>query len=294
MDVRDRLAAWAASHPTAAALGGGAAAFILALLVSLWQWGATPDGLLRGVTVGTWMGVLVAFVLWRRRRREEREAAAALEDRLRLARELHDTVAGAVGAIGIQAAAARRVLDSRPAEAAAALERIELASRAANADLRRMLVALRDGVPVPVEREVGLAGLEALVADTRAAGPDVRLSVDPAALRLVNRDVDHAAFRIVQEALTNTLRHAGAATVTVTVVVAGGRLDVGVVNGPPRGVRGAPGAGLGLVGMRERASRLGGQVDAGPTPDGGFAVRSSLPLDGAPAGRLAEPRDAAR
>ncbi len=280
MDVRDRLARWAAQHPTVAEVGGGVAAGLLVLAATLSQWGATSDSLFRGLTLGTWLGVLVAYVLRRRRRRAEQSARAALEERLRIARELHDTVAGAVGAIGIQAAAARRVLATRPEEAGRALARIEETSRAANEDLRRMLTALRGGSPAGVEREVGLAGLGSLVVDTRAAGPDVRLDVDPAALAIADRDVDRAAFRIIQEALTNVVRHAGAVQVRVSVAVeAGRRLAIGVVSGPPRDAPGAPGAGLGLVGMRERAASLGGSLAAGPTADGGFEVRAWLPLD---------------
>jgi len=279
VDLRGRLLRWAAAHPIGAEVGGGVATALAVLGVSLWQWGLTSDGIFRGLTLGTWMGVLVAYLLRRRRRREERAAAAALEERLRIARELHDTVAGAVGAIGIQAAAARRVLRTRPDEAAVALERIELASRAANEDLRRMLLALRGGAPVPVERELGLAGLGALIADARTGGLAVTTQVDPAALALADRDADHAAFRIVQEALANAARHAGSAAVEVRVrVVTGDRLQIDVVNGAPQGPHGSPGAGFGLVGMRERAERLGGRLDAGPTSGGGFAVHAALPL----------------
>lgn len=284
MRIRTRLVAWATAHPTATELGGGAAAGLVTVAASLWQWGATSDGLFRGLTLGTWLAVLVAIILRRRRRKAERAAAAALEERLRLARELHDTVAGAVGAIGIQAAAARRVLDRRPGEAAAALERIELVTRAANEDLRRMLVALRDGAPVPAEREVGLAGLGALVADTRAAGPDVRLELDPAALGLHDRGVDHAAFRIVQEALTNVVRHAGPVPASVTVTMHGSTLEISVVNDLPRTPRSQPGAGLGLVGMRERAARLGGRVEVEVRTDGRYGVRALLPIAATGAG----------
>ena len=115
--------------------------------IALWQWGTTGDAILRGLTLGLWLGLVVWVVARRRRAVEERARARAEADRaalrLGLARQLHDTLAGEVAAIGIQAAAGRRVLATQPSEAAAALERIEVASRAANADLRRMLEALR-------------------------------------------------------------------------------------------------------------------------------------------------------
>ena len=148
-----RLAAWRGSNPAVAEVAVGVGAGALVLVVALWQWGTTGDALLRGLTLGLWLGLVVWLVARRRRAVEERALARAEADRaalrLELARELHDTLAGEVAAIGIQAAAGRRVLATRPAEAAAALERIEVASRAANADLRRMLEALRsdDGDP---------------------------------------------------------------------------------------------------------------------------------------------------
>ena len=178
MGTVERGQAWRAGHPAAAEVGVAAGAGGLVLLVAVWQWGATPDALLRGITLGTWMGIVVWLVARRRRvaeeRARERAAAERADLRLTLARELHDTVAGDVAAIGIQAAAARRVIDTQPAEAAAALERIEVASRAANADLRRMLGALRSDDATSLAAAPGLAALPRAGrgADARPGGGD--------------------------------------------------------------------------------------------------------------------------
>lgn len=274
---------WVGRHRTAAEIGAGLLAFAAVLGITFFQWGPTVDGAIRGITLGGWVALAVYLVVRRRRVAEEQRASAAVDQRLRIARELHDTVAGAVSSIGIQAAAARRVLRTSPDDAALALERIESASRGANADLRRMLDALREGGPMSAAPEAGLDRLEALAEETRASGPDVRLSVDPAALALGDPALDHAAYRIVQEALTNVVRHAGAVPVEVDVRIRPDRvLDLSVVNGPGSEARPSrhAEAGLGLTGMRERTALFGGAVDAGPTPDGGFAVRATLPLDG--------------
>lgn len=275
------LRAMSARHPDATEIGTGLSAFFLVLIVSFLQWGPTVDGAVRGLSLGAATAVVAYLIPRRRRLAVERRDRAAVEQRLRIARELHDTVAGTVSAIGIQAAAARRALDSRPAEAAAALARIESASRAANLDLRRMLEALRGDGPPPTLPEPGLDRLTALAEEARSSGADVRLTVDPAALRIADPALDHAAYRIVQEALTNVVRHAGPVAVAVDVGVAGDRLQLAVVNGPGSGPGPGgrmPGSGLGLVGMEERAALFGGAVAAGPAPDGGFAVRATLPI----------------
>ena len=222
MRTIDRLRDTADAHPreTELAVSVGAAVFVG--VVTLIQWGTTGDGVLRAIGLGAVAGSVVFLVARRRRVARETAEREALELRLVIARELHDTVAGAVAAIGIQAGAARRVLPDRPDDATAALVRIETASRSANADLRRMLVALRGDGPAPTVPEPGLDQLEALVDEVRAAGPDVRLELDPAALRLDDPARDHAAYRIVQEALTNVVRHAGTAPVEVRVAVGEG------------------------------------------------------------------------
>lgn len=289
------LRAMSARHPDATEIGIGLSAFFLVLMVALLQWGPTVDGAVRGLSLGVATAVLAYLVPRRRRLAVERRDREAVEQRLLIARELHDTVAGTVSAIGIQAAAARRAIDSRPAEAAVALERIELASRAANLDLRRMLEALRGDGPPSTLPEPGLDRLGELVEEARSSGSEVRLTVDPAALRIADPALDHAAYRIVQEALTNVARHAGPVAVAVDVGVAGDRLQLSVVNAPGSGPSAPgrmPGSGLGLVGMEERAALFGGALAARPTPEGGFAVRATLPIATSTARPMAEGRPA--
>jgi signal transduction histidine kinase len=171
---------------------------------------------------------------------------------------------------------------SRPADAAAALERIETAARTANTDLRRMLDALRGSdEPIGAGADPGLAALEDLVASIAPGQPNVTLAIAPGTRPVMDVAVDRAAYRIVQEALTNVHRHARDAAVTVDVRRDGGVILVDVVNGPGGMPGQDAGSGLGLIGIRERATLLGGSADAGPTPDGGFAVRARLPLRGA-------------
>jgi signal transduction histidine kinase len=277
-DVRQFLVGLKTRRPGVFEVGSGVVAGGLALIASLVQWGVGADGLFRGLSLGVWLGALAWFVVRRRRTAEEEARRAVIEQRLQLARELHDTVAGQVSVIGIQAAAARRILVSRPDEAALALERIELAGRSANADLRRMLDALRgnDGTE-PTGAAPGLAGLEDLVAGFNTGVPLVTLDLEPGVRPVRDAAVDRAAYRIVQEALTNARRHAGDVPVRIDLRRDGLSIALEVVNGP--GTAAAdPGGGLGLVGIRERATLLGGMADAGPTADGGFAVRARLPL----------------
>jgi signal transduction histidine kinase len=291
-----RTEAWRgprSSRPVAFEIGTGVAAGTLVLLVSLTQWGLEPDGLLRGTTLALWVGTFAWLLARRRRVAEELSQAAMAAQRLKLARELHDTVAGHVAVIGIQAAAARRVLATRPEEASAALERIELLGRAANADLRRMLIALRGDSTATRAAEPGLADLESLVRPFEDAGSAVTLTVAPGSLPVADEAVDRAAYRIVTEALANARRHAGSVPVSVGVRRDGPMLVVEVVNGPASGAAGAArdteragsrpqaGSGMGIPGIRERAAILGGTAEAGPTPDGGFAVLVHLPA-GAP------------
>src|SRR3954470_20355899 len=147
MRLATAVARWAEAHPEVAELAVGVTVAIFILLVSLTQWGATDTGVTRAVSLGVPLSALTVWAYRRRRHREERRERAFLQQRLQLARELHDSVAGHVAIAGIQAAAARRVLDSDRAAAATALERIEASSRAAVGDLRKMLTALRNETP---------------------------------------------------------------------------------------------------------------------------------------------------
>jgi signal transduction histidine kinase len=202
-------------------------------------------------------------------------------ERLRIARELHDVVAFSFATISVQAGVAVHVSEQRPEAAAEALRAIKAISAEASRELRAILGMLRRtagaGDP-PVQR---LAGLDALAATTSGAGLPTRVVVSGRA-RSLPPAVDRAAYRIVQEALTNALRHAGPASAVVTLRYEPDRLVIEVVDdghGPEASDREPePDGGHGIAGMRERALALGGELDAGSRPLGGFRVRASLPV----------------
>jgi signal transduction histidine kinase len=211
------------------------------------------------------------------REREDRIRATIAEERTRIARELHDVVAHSVSVMVIQAQAGPRLLDDRR-QAAGTFETIEASGREALVELRRLLGILRGAdEQLAIGPQPGLASLAALVDQLREAGLAVELRVEgePAALPA---GVDLAAYRIVQEALTNTLKHAGRARATVVVRHRRDAVELEVVDDGAGEPAALDGAGHGLVGMRERASLYGGRLDVGPRPDGGFAVRASLPV----------------
>ncbi|GAA2809959.1 histidine kinase [Kitasatospora sp. CM 4170] len=240
--------------------------------------------------------------------RERREHAAALRsqevaeavtaERLRIARELHDMVAHSIGIVAIQAGVGSRVIDTQPAAAREALEAIEATSRETLAGLRRTLVALRRTDPDGTDRSSGasdarreppapapgLADLDRLVAATADAG--VRVEVHRSGeQRPLPPELDLSAYRIVQEALTNVVRHAAVDHCRVAVGYGDEELSVEVVD-DGRGAPGAPGPapgmyhehGFGLVGMRERVALLHGRLSVGPRAEGGFRVAARLPL----------------
>jgi signal transduction histidine kinase len=213
---------------------------------------------------------------------EQGSRRAAADEQARIARELHDVIAHSVSVIVVQAAAADDVFDERPDQARAALRSIESAGRDALGELRRLLSPVRPGTegesPHP---QPGLDRLADLVEPLRAAGLAVAVRREDAdAAGPVPAGVDLSAYRIVQEALTNTLRHAGASRAEVTVRSAAGVLELDVLDdGRGRAGSTADGAGRGIAGMRERAAMLGGTLEAGPLPEGGFRVRARLPLE---------------
>jgi signal transduction histidine kinase len=209
------------------------------------------------------------------RAHEERARRQVDAERLRLAREVHDTVAHALSVINVQAGTTAHVLDRRPEQAKTALRTVERTSALALRELRSTLGMLRDDAPSPA---TGLAQLDRLVDATRAAG--LRVDVDDRSRPDLPAAVDHAAYRIVQEALTNAVRHAGATRVRVSISAGPGALDVAVVDD---GSGGGASGGHGITGMRERAELLGGELTAGSAATGGFAVRARLPLDPDPA-----------
>jgi signal transduction histidine kinase len=228
------------------------------------------------VAVGVTIGLLI------RQRREHADtmraqaaAQAIIGERLRIARELHDSVAHRIGIIALQAGAANRVFDTQPARARQAIGVVESASRETLAELRRMLGGLRVSDAGAV-LATGLADLPKLASATAEAGVrvDVRWLGTPAALPA---EIDRSAFRIIQEAVTNVVRHAGVDSCRVTVEHADGALAVEVLD-EGQGRPGNPGAGYGLVGMRERVALLHGDFSAGPRVEGGFRVAARLPM----------------
>ncbi|MGC4892705.1 sensor histidine kinase [Micromonospora sp. DT31] len=216
------------------------------------------------------------------RRRCEWERHVRATERERMARELHDVVAHHVSVIAVQAAAAEDVFDEQPAQARAALGAIDTAARSALTELRAMLHALvADDGSDPDGPQPGLAQLDALVDAVRAVGLPVRLRRDGDGDALPG-GVQLSAYRIVQESLTNALRHGHATHADVDVRYRDGVLRLEVVNDstvPAR--RAGPADGHGIVGMRERARLLGGTLDAGPLPAGGFRVHARLPVEAA-------------
>ena len=212
------------------------------------------------------------------REREERARAAVAEERVRIARELHDVVAHAISVIVLQARGGRRSLPRQPEESREAFDSIEAAGREALAEMRRLLGMLRqDDDQLALAPQPSLRHLETLVEQVREAGLSVELSVEgePATLP---PGVDVSAYRIVQEALTNALKHAGPATARVVVRYGADALEVDVTDTGRRPADG-DGAGHGLVGMRERVTLYGGVLVTGRRRGGGFAVRARLPLD---------------
>jgi signal transduction histidine kinase len=212
-------------------------------------------------------------------------------ERLRIARELHDVVAHAMSVIAVQSGMGAHVIDTQPEEARRALANIEATSRSGLAELRRLLGVLRDDdadtgdgagtrrpalAPAP-----GLGELDALVARASEAGLPVEVAIEGDA-RPLPPGVDLAAYRIVQEALTNVVKHAGEATARVTVRYGEAEVDLEIVDdgrGRAAAAGGTPGAnGHGIAGMRERATIYNGTLDAGPRPEGGFRVAARLPL----------------
>jgi signal transduction histidine kinase len=216
--------------------------------------------------------------------RSQEVAEAVTAERLRIARELHDMVAHSIGIIAIQAGVGSRVIQTQPAEAREALRAIEATSRETLSGLRRTLVALRQADPgeaasgrAPLAPSPGLDDVEQLAAATADAGVrvDVRRSGEQ---RPLPADIDLSAYRIVQEALTNVVRHAGTGRCRVAIGYGDEELSVEVVDDGCGTAENGSAHGFGLVGMRERVHLLHGHLSAGPRPEGGFRVAARLPL----------------
>jgi signal transduction histidine kinase len=209
--------------------------------------------------------------------REQKAQAALREERARIARELHDVVAHAMSVIVLQARGARHSLLERPDEAREAVDAVERTASHALSEMRRLLSALRDeGESAALAPQPSLNQIDALVADVRAAGLPVELRVEGAS-RELPAGIDLCAYRIVQEALTNTLKHAGPATASVLIRYADDAFEVEVTD-TGAGDRNGTAPGQGLAGMRERVAVLGGQLQAGPQREGGYLVAARLPL----------------
>ena len=212
------------------------------------------------------------------RRRQEREREAIAQERRRIARDLHDVVAHGVSVMTVQAGAARLLLTDEPDRAQAPLVAVEETGRQALAEMRRLLGILRgeDGRG-DLAPEPGLARLDELLAHARTAGLPVELAVDgePRTLAI---GVDLAAYRIVQEALTNARKHAGPARAWVTLRYGREALELEIADDGRAGASNA-GGGHGLVGMRERVTVYGGELEAGPRAEGGYALRARLPVE---------------
>jgi signal transduction histidine kinase len=225
--------------------------------------------------------VLAAEAVERAERAEQTKEAEARRrvdaERLRIAREVHDTVAHAIAVINVQAGVTAHVLDRRPQQARETLVTIEQTSARALGELRATLGMLRDAedrrAPTP-----GLGQVEELVGMAREAGLDVKLEVASPPRELPSA-VDQAAYRILQESITNVIRHAGPARVTVSLTYGPSGLQLRITDDGcgPRHADGSQG-GRGIVGMRERAALLGGELTAGPRQGGGFQVQARLPL----------------
>ncbi|MFD3746724.1 sensor histidine kinase [Nocardia sp. NPDC058633] len=262
-----------------------------------------------------WMGVLVAIAEGVRQRgavvlaREQRaeaaqrdeqaqQARAAAEERLAIARELHDVLAHSLSLINVQSSVALELFDRKPQQAAAALATIKTTSKEALTEVHTLLHAIRSGAavvpeypepvavaeappvparPAPRAPAPTLDDLDALLERTRAAGLDVDTKVIGTPMKLPSV-IDVAATRIIQESLANVVRHAPGATALITLRYTPESVDITVDNTRPTGTTVRTGiGGNGIIGMRERAHALGGALTAGPRPSGGFRVAARLP-----------------
>ncbi|WP_305786013.1 sensor histidine kinase [Symbioplanes lichenis] len=210
----------------------------------------------------------------RRRLAGEQAVQAVVDERLRIARELHDVVAHHVSVMGVQAGAARLFLDVDPGRSREALLAIEAAAREAVDEMRHMLGVLRT-VPGDTAPQPGLAALPALADGFRAAGLPLDLKVEGAPPP--SEAAQLSVYRIVEQCLTNVLEHAGPAVTTVRVTMDDAQVEIVVTNGPPAAsFSGRPPGGHGIVGMRERVALFDGRLESGPLPDGGYRVRAVL------------------
>jgi len=235
-------------------------------------------------SIGSRLGAQRALAAQAERTEAERAQRAVLEERARIARELHDVVAHHMSLIAVRAETAPYRLPGLPEAARAEFGSLSEVAREALTEMRRLLGVLRNDQPAALAPQPQLADLPELIDAARQAGVSVELSA-PSALGRVPPGVGVCAYRIVQESLSNASQHAPGAAVTVSVGHDDGAVLLRVVNGPggppaPSGHEHGPGHGL--TGMRERVALLGGSLSAGPAPDGGFVVSAVLPVGETP------------
>lgn len=228
-----------------------------------------------------YLDMLVAYSLQLEKDRDEQARQAVHDERRRIARELHDQVAHHLGVVSLQTGAARRWLDRDPSRTATALASAEDAARAALQTMPAILHALRaDDTPADLGPQPTLAAINDLITGVSSDDVTVDLRVDGTPRGLPSA-VELTAYRVIQESLTNVVKHAGAARVVVELRYGRDRLDVEVSdNGYGAAASSSSGARLGIVGMRERVELLDGMFEAGPREGGGFTVRATLPVPG--------------
>jgi signal transduction histidine kinase len=255
----------------------------------LWWAGGAPYGgrdaftsvLALAITVGLGRAGKLRVNLANARAEAAEEAARrrSSEERLRIARELHDIIGHSLGTIAVQAGVGRHLMETEPRKGAEALDNIAQISRDSLDEVRAVVDALRDDEP-PYHPAPSLADLPGLIETVRATGLTVELTL-PDDVDAVPRQIGAAVYRITREALTNVLRHADASTASVQVDHRDGRVEIAIRDDGSGGGDGrGPGAGIGhgIAGMRERAEALGGSMSAGPSSDGGFLVTANLPV----------------
>jgi signal transduction histidine kinase len=262
---------------SAIVLAAGGSTVGNALAVLIW-WGAAI-GIGRGLRERQALVELLRERSARLERDRERDMAdAALEERARIARELHDVIAHAVSLMVVQASAERRLLDPEQRRTADTLETIESSGREALGELRRLLGVLRAHGRERLAPQPGLDALPELLEEAGRGGHEIRLEIEGEPARLP-AGLDLTAYRIVQEGLTNARKHAPGATVDLSLRWRPAELEIEVTDHGPGPPTNSNGAGHGLIGMRERASLYGGSLRTGPGPGGGFRVLARLPID---------------
>ena len=274
------LTAWARPRLFLAGMAAVAAPTVVAAALR-----RGPNGEVEFTVVTLVVMLLVRRVLGDRERRaqiaeRERDVAAreaVVEERARIARELHDAIAHNVSMMVVQAGAERRVLDGSSGSTREVLTTIEQIGRGALTEMRRLVGMLRSDADEPLAPQPGLGDVPTLVTQVREAGLPVELRID-GERRDLPVGVELSAYRIVQEALTNALKHAGDASARVSIRYGADALELEIVDDGAGGAARLEGGGHGLVGMRERVALFGGRFDASRSPAGGFVVRAKLPI----------------